>query len=114
VVEQDLAGLERSGAEVELAWRFDLPLVFATGGRQLFPSVAPAVRWSRLDPDFEAPPVTPSPSFAWEWEKIDVGLRFTVLSGIDLTAEYARNEFVLKSGREVSNDELLVTLRWRS
>jgi hypothetical protein len=113
-VDQDLAGLKRTGAEAELAWRFDLPLVFASGGRQLFPSIAPAVRYSRLDPDFEAPPVTPSPSFAWEWEKIDLGLRLAILAGIDLTAEYSINQFVLTSGREVNNDELLVTLRWRS
>jgi len=114
VVDQEVAGLGRRGFESELAWRFDLPLVAATGGRQLFPSIAPAVRWSRLDPDFEAPRVTPSPSFAWDWEKIDVGVRLTVVAGIDVTAEYALNDFTLASGKVLSHDELLVTLRWRS
>ncbi len=113
-VDQELAGLERTGFEAEAAWRFDLPLVAGAGGRQLFPSIQPAVRWSRLDPDFAAPRVTPSPSFAWEWEKLDVGVRLTIVRGIDLTAEYAVNEFTLASGAQLSNDELLVTLRWRS
>jgi hypothetical protein len=111
-VDQDLAGLERTGLEVEAAWRFELPLVWAIGGRQLFPSIAPAVRWSRLEPEFAPPPVTPSPSFAWEWEKVDVGVRLTVVRGIDLTAEYAAHEFIRAAG-PADNDELLVTLRWR-
>lgn len=111
-VDQDLAGLERLGLEAEAAWRFELPLVWALGGRQLFPSIAPAVRWSRLEPDFAPPPVTPSPSFAWEWEKVDVGLRLTVVRGVDLTAEYAAHEFIRAAG-PADNDELLVTLRWR-
>lgn len=113
-VDQDLAGLERSGFETELAWRFDLPLVAATGGRQLFPSIAPAVRYSRLDPDFAAPAITPSPSFAWDWERLDVGVRTTIVAGVDVTVEYAFNEFILGSGATGTNDELLVTLRWRS
>lgn len=112
-VDQDLAGLERTGLEAEAAWRFELPLRFAVGGRQLFPWIAPAVRFSRLDPDFAAPPVTPSPSFAWEWEKVDAGIRLGIVDGIDLTVEYAANDFVLGSGAERGNDELLATLRWR-
>jgi hypothetical protein len=111
-VDQDLAGLERLGLEAEVAWRLELPLVWAVRGRQLFPSIAPAVRWSRLEPDFAPPPVTPSPSFAWEWEKVDVGVRLTVVRGIDLTAEYAAHEFIRAAG-PADNDELLVTLRWR-
>ena len=113
-VDQDLAGLVRTGYEAEAAWRFELPLVAASGGRQLFPAIAPAVRFSRLDPDFAAPRITPSPSWAWEWDKFDVGVRLTLVDGIDLTAELALNDFVLGSGAERSNDELLVTLRWRS
>ncbi|HUO87112.1 MAG TPA: hypothetical protein VM617_06955, partial [Thermoanaerobaculia bacterium] len=112
VVDQDLAGLERLGLEAEAAWRFDLPVVFAVGGRQLFPSIAPAVRWSRLEPDFAPPPVTPSPSFAWEWEKLDLGVRLTVVRGVELTAEYAAHEFI-RAGGPADNDELLVTLAWR-
>lgn len=112
-VEQDLAGLDRTGLEGEAAWRIDLPLRFAVGGRQLFPWIAPAVRFSELDPDFAPPPITPSPSFAWDWEKIDVGIRLAILEGIDLTVEYAANTLTLVSGAERDNDELLTTLRWR-
>ena len=112
-VDQDLAGLERTGLEAEAAWRFDLPLRFAVAGRQLFPFVQPAVRVSELDPDFAAPRITPSPSFAWEWRKIDAGVRLGIVRGIDLTIEYADNTMTLASGAEVSQDELLTTLRWR-
>ncbi len=110
-VDQDLAGLPRSGAEGEVAWAFDLPLVWALGGRQLFPFVQPAVRYSRLDNDFANPVVTPSPSGAWDWEKIDFGVRLGVVPGTDLTLEYARNRF-RTAGGEREADELLTTLRW--
>jgi hypothetical protein len=112
-VDQDLGGLGRTGIEAEAAWRFDLPLKWSSGGRQLFPSIAPAARYSRLDPDFAAPAVTPSPSFAWQWTKIDYGVRVGLVVGVDLTLEYADNDFVLKSGAHRSNNEFLATLRWR-
>ena len=73
------AGCSGPAIEAEAAWRFDLPLRWATGGRQLFPSIAPAVRYSQLDPDFAAPAVTPSPSFAWQWTKIDSGVRVGIV-----------------------------------
>ncbi|RMH17002.1 MAG: hypothetical protein D6696_16850, partial [Acidobacteria bacterium] len=95
-VDQDLAGLERSGFEGELAWRFELPLLWAAGGKQLLSAIQPAVRFSRLDPDFPIPAVTPSPSFGWTWEKLDVGLRLTLWGGVDLTVEHARNQFVVR------------------
>jgi hypothetical protein len=113
-VDQDLAGLGRTGAEAELAWRFELPVGAAIGGRQLFPSIQPAVRWSRLDPDFLPPAGGPTPSFAWEWEKIDWGLRLAIVRGIDLTAEFSDHTITLVSGAQRSEDELLVTLRWRT
>ncbi len=112
-VDQELGGLPRTGFDVEAAWSFDLPLVWAVGGRQVLPFVAPAVRFSRLDPDFRAHPLSPSPSFSWEWDKLDYGVRLGLVEDVDLTAEFADNTFTLASGREVSNDELLVTLRWR-
>jgi len=114
VVDQELGGLPRSGVEGELAWSFDLPLVVATRGRQLFTRVAPALRYSKLDPDFAAPPVTPSPSFAWEWEKLDAGVRLGIIAGLDLTVEVSDNEFVLASGATRSYEETLVTLRYRA
>jgi hypothetical protein len=112
-VDQEIGGLPRTGAEAEVAWSFDLPLAAAVAGRQLFPSIAPAVRWSHLDPGFKSHPLTPAPSWSWDWTRIDGGLRVVVISGIDLTLEYADNDFTLASGRKASNNEFLATLRWR-
>jgi len=113
-VAQEVAGLDRTGWEVEVAWRFELPLVWATGGRQLFPSVQPALRYSSLDPDFDGgSPRYPAPSVRWEWVKVDYGLRVGIVEGVDLTVEFADHSMTLANGREVSNDELLTTLRWR-
>jgi hypothetical protein len=112
-VDQDLAGLPRTGLEGEAAWSFDLPLVWSLGQQQLFPYIAPAVRYSKLDNKFRNPKVTPSPSFGWDWEKIDAGLRLGIVGGTDLTLEYANNDFILGSGAHRNNNEYLLTLRWR-
>lgn len=114
-VDQEIAGLPRTGLEAEVAWQFDLPLWATVGERQLFPWIAPAVRWSRLDNDFRNPPGgTPAPSLSWDWDKIDAGLRLGIFQGIDLTLEYADNRFTLANGSERNNNEYLATLRWRS
>ena len=112
-VDQELAGLSRTGLEAEVTWSFDLPVFASVRGKQLFSNLAPSVRYSRLDPDFSAPAVTPSPSFSWDWTKIDYGVRVGIIGGLDLTAEFTDNSFVLKSGATVHNDEFLTTLRWR-
>src|SRR5215218_5852756 len=114
-VNQELAGLPRTGIEGEVSWRFDLPLLWSIGDRQLFTFVAPALRYSKLDNDFRNRPgvPTPSPSFAWDWEKLDAGLRLGIFYGVDLTVEYASNDFILGSGAKRENNELLTTLRWR-
>ena len=113
-VAQEVAGMDRTGWEAEIAWRFDLPLAWATGGRQLFPSIQPAVRYSYLKPEFAGgSPRYPAPSVRWEWVKLDYGIRLGIVEGVDLTLEFADNEMTLANGREVSNDELLTTLRWR-
>jgi hypothetical protein len=111
-VDQEIAGLGRKGYEGELAWRFELPLFASIGGQQLFPSIAPSVRYSKLDPDFENPLNTPAPSFGWEWEKTDAGLRLGLVPGADLTVEHAHNRFLTRAGWRTS-DELLTTFRWR-
>lgn len=112
-VDQEVAGLDRLGYEAEVAWRFDLPLVWAVGGKQLFPSVQPVVRYSRLEPEFEGgSPRFPAPSLRWEWDKVDYGVRVVVVDGVDVTAEFADNTFV-RQGVDESADEVLVTLRFR-
>jgi hypothetical protein len=112
-VDQELAGMDRTGWEVEAAWRIELPLVAAVGGRQLFPHLQPALRYSVLEPEFAGGGPFPGPSVRWEWTKLDAGLRIGILAGIDLTIELQDNTMTLASGAEVSNDEWLGTLRWR-
>lgn len=113
-VDQDLAGMQRTGWEGEVAWRLELPLVAAAGGRQLFPSLQPALRYSRLEPEFAGgSPQYPAPSVRWLWVKVDYGLRLVIVAGVDLTAEYADNRLTRADGRVLSEDELLVTLRFR-
>ena len=114
VVDQEVAGMTRTGYEGEVAWRFELPLAWAVGGRQLFPHVQPAVRYSRLEPEFYGgSPLYPAPSVRWEWIKLDYGVRLGIVQGVDLTVEFADHEITLANGRKVSNDELLSTLRFR-
>lgn len=112
-VDQEIAGLPRTGLEAEVAWRFELPLWLSIGDRQLFTFIAPAVRYSALDNDFLNHPLTPAPSLAWDWTKLDAGLRVGIIPGADLTIEYADHEFTLASGAKRENNEFLTTFRWR-
>lgn len=112
LVEQDLAGLRRDGIEAEVSYAFDLPYLAGAFGRQLFSFVAPAVRYSRLDPQFRTHPQFPAPSVFWDWEKLDLGLRLGLVDGLlDLTLEWNDNTFV-RAGRDESADEFLATVRW--
>lgn len=112
-VDQEIASLPRRGIEFEAAWSVDLPLIWAFEGRQVLSRIQPAIRYSRLDNDFSNPDITPFPSGAWDWEKFDFGLRLTILPKLELTAEYADNR-LFTAGGEASNDELLITLKWRT
>ncbi|HVG10852.1 MAG TPA: hypothetical protein VNM67_24330 [Thermoanaerobaculia bacterium] len=112
-VDQEIAGLPRTGLEAEIAWRFDLPLWLSIGDQQLFTFVAPAARYSELDNDFRNHPSTPAPSLAWDWKKLDAGLRVGIIPGADLTVEYSDHEFILGNGAKRDNNELLTTFRWR-
>ena len=102
-VNQDVAGLERDGYELELSYAFDVPR---------FKYLIPAVRYSELNPDFEAGANYPSPSVTWDWQKWDIGLNLDINDDLRLTAEYAINHFQ-RNGKTEDNNELLMTLRWR-
>ncbi|MGE5233684.1 MAG: hypothetical protein ACM3OB_06195 [Acidobacteriota bacterium] len=122
-VDQDVAGLKRKGFEAEAAYGFELPLRWAVGGRQLFPRLQPAVRYSELKPEksFDpanpgwrgGSPLFPAPSLRWDWRKIDYGLRLTIVSGIDLTLEYSDDRTTTLANVNVQHNEALVTLHWR-
>ncbi|MEM6792477.1 MAG: hypothetical protein AAF725_00720 [Acidobacteriota bacterium] len=117
-IDQEIAGLERTGFEVEVSYDIALPYWGALWGRQVLPFIAPAVRYSELDPEFGAVPGSLIISADWDWEKIDYGLRLGLLEGVaDMTLEYNDNEFI-RAGREESADEFLATLRlmwdWRT
>ena len=114
-VDQDLGGLKRDGYEVELSWDFELPWFASLFGRQVLPFIAPAIRYSEIDPQFGLDPQRPhfpAASTFWDWEKIDLGVRLGLVDGLaDLTVEYADNTFV-RGGNEESADEFLATLRF--
>jgi hypothetical protein len=111
-VDQEIAGLGRTGLEVEVAWRFPLPGLFASGDQPVVTWIQPAVRYSTIDNDFAGPAEFVAPSMFWDWEKIDAGLRFGIVRGTDLTIEFARNRMTLLSGKVLEPDELLATLRF--
>lgn len=110
LVRQDLAGLVRTGYEVEAGYRFPLNGLFAVGDQPWFNWIQPAVRVSRIDNDFVAPAGFAAPSFAWDWSKLDFGLRAGIVRNVDLTVEYARHDMRTKAA-VLHPDELLVTLR---
>jgi len=113
IVDQLVAGLGRTGGEAEAAWKIELPLAWAVGGKQLFPFITPALRYSKLHNRFHNLARTPEPSLAWDWEKLDGGIRFGLWDGIDLTAEYSYNRTFLTSHLTQNENELLATLRIR-
>jgi hypothetical protein len=107
VVHETLAGLPRTGVEVEAGWR--IVLGDLADPRDLFPAIQPVVRWSRLVDDFRAPRGFVAPSFAWDWDKFDAGVRVTILKRLDLTLEYAHHD--VGAARTIHHDEALATLR---
>ena len=107
LVKEEAAGLPRLGIEVEAGYRFALGDLADPG--DLFPAIQPAVRWSRLENDFTAPRGFVAPSFAWDWDKLDVGLRVTIIRKLDLTLEYSFHD--IAASRAIQHDEALATLR---
>jgi hypothetical protein len=103
--DQEMAGLERYGWEVEAGYR--LPLTWGW-----IESIQPAVRASGLENTILRGQRFPTPSIWWDWQKWDAGVRIGLKRGLDITAEYTIHNtdtvvpFRLR--------ETLVTVRWRS
>lgn len=102
--DQEVAGLERYGWEVEAGYR----IPFAWGP---FESIQPAVRASAIENEFPRPQPFPAPSVWWDWQKWDAGVRIGLKRGLDVTAEYTihNTDTVLPFRFR----ETLVTVRWR-
>ena len=108
-VDEEAASLPRQGVELELSFRFELG---DTGDpNALFSVLEPVFRYARLDNDFRAPPGFVAPSLFWDWTKIDVGARVTIVSNVDLTFEYAFHD--IDASKDIGHDEFLTTLRFR-
>ena len=107
VVKQKAAGLPRTGFEVEAGYRIRLGDL--ADAHDLFPAIQPAIRWSHIEDDFSAPRGFVAPSFAWDWSKLDVGLRLTIIKKLDLTLEYSFQD--ITASRPIKHDEALATLR---
>ena len=63
------------------------------------------MRWSRLENYFTAPRGFVAPSFAWDWDKLDLGLRVTIIRKLDLTLEYSFHD--IAASRVIQHDEAL-------
>ena len=109
-IRQDIAKLDRHGLEVELAYVFDLPGLFASGDSPVVNWIQPVVRFSQITNDFVVNPQYPAPSVGWNWKKYDFGVRLGIVRGLDLTAEYSHHD-VKTEGPKLHPDELLVTVR---
>jgi hypothetical protein len=102
--DQEVAGLERSGWEVEAGYRIAVSLGFIE-------SIQPAMRASGLDNRFKPSPPFPAPSLWWDWQKYDAGIRIGMTHGVDVTLEYTHHE--IDSAFELHEREALATVRWR-
>ena len=107
---QEIAGLKRSGYEIQGAWRFPLPGFFAAGDQPVGNWVTPSVRFSKIQNDFEVPSGYVTPSVGWDWAKWDFGARLGLVRGLDLTVEYAWSDATTKKGT-IHPNEWLVTVR---
>ena len=109
-IDQTIANLPRKGFEAEAVWRFDLNGLFLIGESPAFNWLQPVVRCSRINNGFEAPHEFPGLSVAWDWTKIDLGIRIGIVREVDLTAEYSWNDASTSAG-SLHPNEALVTLR---
>lgn len=110
-VEQKLAGLNRTGFELELSYQIALPFSATFNGKPLIKNISPVLRYSRLDTGFSGDGGYPAPSVSWNWQKLDIGFNIDFPYRTKMTFEYALNNFETKFGT-ASNNEFLVSLNW--
>ena len=110
-IRQQVAGLNRSGYELETGVSWPLAIGPAIRGRQMVSSIQPALRVSALINHFRGPPTFVAPSLFWDWTKIDLGVRIGLLEDLDLTIERAVH--TIDAARKLEPTETLVTLRIR-
>lgn len=108
-VNEESASLPRQGLEIEVGYRIESGDPGDPGA--LFTAIEPVFRYARLDNDFRAPAGFVAPSLFWDWAKIDVGARVTIVSNVDLTFEYAFHD--IDASKDIGHDEFLTTLRFR-
>lgn len=101
-VDQQFAGLDRQGWELEAGWEFSVRSARV-------PWIRPAFRYSELSNDFRGPSNFPAPSIWWDWAKYDFGVRMGIHDKADFTVEYTTQD--VKIPMDLDLDELLVTLR---
>ena len=106
-VSQDLAGLERRGVETELAYRIPLNGLFVSGDSPIINWIQPALRYSAIDNRFSGPSDFVTPSFFWDWKKLDAGVRLGIVAQVDATVEYEWSQMTLASGRKIRLGEWL-------
>jgi hypothetical protein len=111
LLDQDIAKLRRRGFEVETAWLFRLNGLFLVGESPFGNWLQPAFRFGWIDNRFDVPREFPGLSVGWDWKKYDFGLRFGMVRGVDLTAEYTLHWVDRGPVPSIPMDELLVTLR---
>jgi hypothetical protein len=109
-VDQEIANLPRSGFEIEAAYVISLNGLFAYKDASVGNWIQPVVRYSEIENDFVSPPQFPGQSVGWDWQKWDFGLRLGIVTGVDLTAEYALVKGIGRA-RTFRPDEFLLTLR---
>ena len=100
-VDQDLAGLDRDGFEIELSYAFNWRI-----------NIVPVIRYSELNNNFSSPAGFSLPSLQWDWRKIDYAINVDITDNLRLIVEYADNEIETALGT-IDQDEFLVTLRWQ-
>jgi hypothetical protein len=109
-VDQEIASLPRSGFEVEAAYIISLNGLFAYKDASVGNWIQPVFRYSSVSTDWETPREFPGQSVGWDWKKYDFGLRVGIVTGVDLTAEYALVKGIGRT-RTFRPDEFLLTLR---